>query len=384
MFENPFTPTFGGKPDFFFGRHALLERFDEALANRGSADRALFITGNRGCGKTALLEQFSMRAERHGWLSVDINSENALEVLTRSLVRHQAATREVAPELEVSILGSGGRVGGVSSSKTVAFDKKDIELILLEACKEHPEGIMLTIDEIQKIDLDDLSLICGAFQMASRKGFDVIMAVAGLPYSHDAVIQHEGCTYMRRAPHESLSVFTHDEARDAFVEAFGHVKGLGLGEAALERLVAASYGHPFFIQLAGYALVKHANSVTKAKTYRLTEDDVESVLPEVIRDYEARSLVPILSALTKSERAYLDAMAANAGADGKVMSTGITQELGKSTKQLSMTRKKLLDQGIIVAPAHGVVMFNIPYLRPYLAMRTNGESDSSLAEEWQF
>ena len=134
MFENPFTPTFGGKPDFFFGRHALLERFDEALANRGSADRALFITGNRGCGKTALLEQFSMRAERHGWLSVDINSENALEVLTRSLVRHQAATREVAPELEVSILGSGGRVGGVSSSKTVAFDKKDIELILLEAC----------------------------------------------------------------------------------------------------------------------------------------------------------------------------------------------------------------------------------------------------------
>lgn len=66
------------------------------------------------------------------------------------------------------------------------------------------------------------------------------------------------------------------------------------------------------------------------------------------------------------------------------MSTGIAQELGKSTKQLSMTRKKLLDQGIIVAPAHGVVMFNIPYLRPYLAMRTNGESDSSLAEEWQF
>ena len=30
MFKNPFTPTFGGKPDFFFGRRGILDDFDKA------------------------------------------------------------------------------------------------------------------------------------------------------------------------------------------------------------------------------------------------------------------------------------------------------------------------------------------------------------------
>lgn len=48
MFKNPFTPLFGGKPDCFFGRRAILDCFDLALRDKGSADRALFITGSRG------------------------------------------------------------------------------------------------------------------------------------------------------------------------------------------------------------------------------------------------------------------------------------------------------------------------------------------------
>lgn len=55
MFSNPFTPIFGGRPDFFFGRKAVLTRFDAAMVDQGSEDRVLFVTGNRGCGKTALL-----------------------------------------------------------------------------------------------------------------------------------------------------------------------------------------------------------------------------------------------------------------------------------------------------------------------------------------
>ena len=66
MFSNPFTPIFGGRPDFFFGRKAVLTRFDAAMVDQGSEDRVLFVTGNRGCGKTALLEQISMRAQASG------------------------------------------------------------------------------------------------------------------------------------------------------------------------------------------------------------------------------------------------------------------------------------------------------------------------------
>ena len=62
MFTNPFTPIFGGKPGLFFGRTDILRRFDLAMVDQGSEDRAIFFTGTRGCGKTALLEQLSIRA----------------------------------------------------------------------------------------------------------------------------------------------------------------------------------------------------------------------------------------------------------------------------------------------------------------------------------
>ena len=62
MFVNPFSPIFGGKPDVFFGRDEILKLFDLAMIDSGSDYRAIFITGTRGSGKTALLEQFSIRA----------------------------------------------------------------------------------------------------------------------------------------------------------------------------------------------------------------------------------------------------------------------------------------------------------------------------------
>ena len=62
MFVNPFTPIFGGKPGLFFGRSDILKRFDLAMIESGSENRAMFFTGTRGSGKTALLEQISIRA----------------------------------------------------------------------------------------------------------------------------------------------------------------------------------------------------------------------------------------------------------------------------------------------------------------------------------
>ena len=128
-----------------------------------------------------------------------------------------------------------------------------------EACGAAEKGMFVSIDEVQKISLDDLSAICGAFQMASRKGYDVMLAIAGLPYAYDRIIQHEGCTYMRRSVHIRLGVFDRKEAAEAFLEAFGSIRGLSVEDEALSCLVQASYGHPYFIQLAGYALVDYVN-----------------------------------------------------------------------------------------------------------------------------
>ena len=121
MFHNPFTPVFGGKPQLFFGRREMLSRFDLALADAGSEDRALFITGTRGSGKTALIEQLSMKANARGYRVIDLGPDDTAEVLVRSLVRHESVTRTVSPQASVSILGTGGSVSAGSVSKTTSW-----------------------------------------------------------------------------------------------------------------------------------------------------------------------------------------------------------------------------------------------------------------------
>ena len=75
MFINPFSPIFGGKPGVFFGREEILRLFDHAMIDLGSEDRAMFITGTRGSGKTALREQFSIRAVNKKRTVIDLGQK---------------------------------------------------------------------------------------------------------------------------------------------------------------------------------------------------------------------------------------------------------------------------------------------------------------------
>ena len=84
MFSNPFTPIFGGKPDVFFGREKVLHLFDYAMIDAGSDNRAIFITGTRGSGKTALLEQLSIRAEARKRKVIDLGPEDTISQAFKS------------------------------------------------------------------------------------------------------------------------------------------------------------------------------------------------------------------------------------------------------------------------------------------------------------
>lgn len=382
MFANPFTPIFGGKPDFFFGRKEILARFRRALVLHGSEDRTLFITGARGSGKTALVEQLSRRALAAGWDVIDLNADHALQSLFRQIQEYDVSSSTVDPKLELKILGSGGSLSGRSTTKTAHYGVDDVDVLFRRACERASKGFFVSIDEMQKVPLDDVSKICGAFQMASRKGFDVILVVAGLPYSFEPAIQHDGCTYLRRSVHEELGLFPADDVVEAFREAFDRIEGLDLEDSALDRLVGYSSGHPYMIQLLGFHLVESINESTISTHYRVSTDDVEEVLPIVMDAYERRALRPILDALPPESLAYLVAMVKTMD-ETHVSSTGaISKELEKTHQQLSSTRKALIDEGIIVSCGYGKVRFAIPYLRRYLATSSIDVSSGDLLELW--
>lgn len=373
---NPFTPVFGGKPDCFFGRENILARFDAALVDRGSDHRALFITGSRGYGKTALIEQLSQRAAAAGWTTADVGPTDPIGTLLRHLAPFDETTSTLDPEVEVSVLGSGGKLKVGSRSASVHLSRDDFEYLFLQACNKPGYRLFVSIDEIQKVPLDDMALICGAFQMASRKGCDVALAIAGLPYSYDRIIHHDGCTFMRRAVRHELGPLAPCDVEEALASTFSGLKRLCVTKEALARLVEGSKGHPYMMQLEGFYAVEHANTQLAEENGRVARaiggkraamlEDVAPVLSQARMTFRDRAIAPLVEELSTIERDYLGAMARKLDGRRWARTAGIAAELGRSPNQLSQVRKRLLDQGIVVTPARGELAFFIPYLADYL------------------
>ena len=366
MFTNPFSPIFGGKPDVFFGRENILKLFEYAMLDPGSDDRAIFITGTRGCGKTSLLEQLSIRAKSRKRKVIDLGPENTIAQIINALTDYDEITKTVNPQANVNILGVGGGIGAGSVSKTKHIGRDDLQLVLIEACSKYDKGILITVDEIQKVPIDDVSTLCNAFQMASRKGCDIMLAVAGLPYAYSKVIKHEGCTYLRRATHEELGLFTWDEAASSFNRIFSDIKGLVVDSSIIDKLNIACYGHPYIIQLLGYHLILHINNNVSEKKHVVTDDEVKIATTNAIFAYEQRALKPLLDELPNNEKEYLTKMSECLNSDRLADTAEIARRLGTAQNKLSKTRAFLIDHGIIASPERGKVMFCIPYLADYV------------------
>ncbi|MBR4344429.1 MAG: AAA family ATPase [Lachnospiraceae bacterium] len=366
MFENPFSPIFGGKPNVFFGREAILKLFEHAMIDTGSEDRAMFITGTRGSGKTALLEQLSIRAGAKNRVVIDLGPENMILQLVHILAGFDEITKTISPQASVNVLGIGGGISTGAISKTERIGRENLQELLLEACSNSKKGILITVDEIQKVPTEDVSSLCNAFQMVSRKGYDIMLVVAGLPYAYSEIIRHEGCTYLRRATHVELGLFTWDEAEEAFEKAFSLIKGLMVDKELIDKLNQASFGHPYLMQLLGYHLVLLINDLKPEKKHQADEKEIEEATANAIYAYEQRALKPLLDELPNSEKMYLTKMSECLNADRLAVSSDIARKMGVKQNYLSRSRSYLIDHGIIAAPEHGKVMFCIPYLADFV------------------
>ena len=193
-----------------------------------------------------------------------------------------------------------------------------------------------------------------------------MLAVAGLPYAYSDITRHEGCTYLRRASHEEIGLFTWDEAADALSQVFSVIKGLHIDQLSLDRINQISYGHPYLMQLLGYHLILQVNSQNPGKKYTVIEEDLKEAETSALLSYEQRALKPLFEELPENEKQYLISMAKCIGEDRLILTSDIARFLGATQNKLSRTRAYLIDQGIIAAPEHGKVMFCIPYLADYV------------------
>jgi hypothetical protein len=362
--QNPFRPTFGVTPPVLAGRDQLIEEFEEALADGpGAPGRATLFTGARGAGKTVMLNAVEDRAREAGWVVV---SETATPGFVGRLGRQHlpALLRTFDPEAvrrRLSGLTAPFNAGGLSweiveRHVVEAGLRSQVEL-LSGLLAENGTGVLLTLDEIHRRQLDELRELATTVQHAFREEREVAFVGAGLGSAVSDLLNDDVLTFLRRAERHQLGPVERDEVERALREPI-LAGGRRVADDALAAMVEGARGYPFLIQLVG------------AQTWRLQPEQAEITLEQALRGVaNARRRLgrlvhePALAGVSEIDRAFLHAMAED---DGPSRMAEIAGRLNVTMSYAGQYRLRLIAAELIEPVRRGYVDFALPYLREYL------------------
>lgn len=360
---NPFTPTFGTSPALLVGRGPVITEFADALDDGpGSPARALLLSGQRGVGKTALLNALEDEAKKRGWLTI---SETALTGLIER-IRTDHLPRLLAehdPRGNVERRFSGftvpARMGGVSFDTDKRHQPAPTLRSQLTELSDHlaknGTGVVITIDEIAPDTLEDLRAIAATVQHLFREDRPIAVIMAGLPQSVESLLDASGITFLRRALHHPLGAVSRVDARQGLQVPVAEA-GLTWSDEALDQAVEATRGYPYMLQLVGF----HAY---RAATGQICAAEVDAAIDRATRDVSSLVHRPTISSLTAVEVNFLEAMAED---DGPSLTSEIAERMGKTIVYVGQYRRRLLDKHIITAPERGLVALAMPGMREHL------------------
>ncbi|MDO5512654.1 ATP-binding protein, partial [Corynebacterium sp.] len=179
--SNPFRPTFGASPYHWEGRAVVLEEFSRGLAGYpGEPSRSMVIDGTRGIGKTVLLTELEDIAAQHGWIVLRATGRGeAVRTLVDTTIPQKII--ELSPphgRTVTAVQVSGFRVDTeildtTEPVPTLGTRMRDL-LALLRGT-----GVLITVDEVQDADPDNLSDIAVTHQDLIRDDHHVALAMAG-------------------------------------------------------------------------------------------------------------------------------------------------------------------------------------------------------------
>ncbi len=375
--RNPYAPGAGAPPPALVGRDRQIQDFDIAIQRLalGRHAKSLMLTGLRGVGKTVLLHRFCRIASSHRWVYIQLEAgenqrfaESIASSLRSGILRLSAGRRMTARARRAlgvlrtfqlrwglpngSVLEANlDPVPGIADSGFLDYDLEGLFTEVGELARERDVGVLLTVDEIQYLNVAELAALIVGLHRVSQEQLPFMVAAAGLPSV--PALAGEAKSYSERLFSFPVIGNLHaEQAREALVTPAAE-EGVLWHPDALESVVDVTEGYPYFLQEFG----KQVWDISDG-TNALTLDDVELALPIAMDELDTGFFRVRFDRSTKSERAYLGAMA-SLGA-GPYQSGQVASLLGKTTAQVGVVRDGLIKRGLCYAPSHGVIAFTVP------------------------
>jgi len=372
-------------PPFLAGRDKDVQTFGALLERleAGQQGRSLIYSGLRGVGKTVLLLEFEKLAVARGWDctgAVEIGATTDFRTsisrmthrLLRGLSRKQAIKHHVTQALGVlkafNVTAPGGfqlsidvsAIAGTADSGDIEEDLTELLLEVGDAARAGGTGVVYLVDEMQNLEQVAMGALCMAFHKLAQQQLTVALVGAGLP-PLPAQLRAVKPYAERLFEYFPLGKLTDAAARSALVTPATRI-GAAYEEGAVELILAAADGYPYFIQECGRVVWDQAG-VSPITTAAAAEalPVAQEILDEEFFDNRVEQA-------THEECRY---MAAIADLGNGPQSTGeVTERAGyKKRASSGKARQALIRKGLIYDPEYGTVDFTVPHFAQFMRRR---------------
>jgi hypothetical protein len=390
--SSPYRPGFNQAPMVLAGREDVLTAAEEAIAIAALDRRTpapLLLVGARGVGKTVLLGEIAERAGvAHGWPHAH------LEVTPSAPFAPQLA-QTVASTLELLEGAPGARrlratdavlraqLPGVGAEVHLArqpqgegdptLEIADVLRGLAERLMARKTGVVLTVDEAQLADRDEMTRFAAALQEGTGKDWPLVAVLAGLRSIRD---HRRMPSYFERAEWHELGSLDQAATLEALTEP-AIAAGRPFEPAAAAELAGETGGYPYAIQLYGH----HAWRASAGQD-RITVDAARRAARTGGAQLERGLYAQRWAQASPREQEYLIALASQHAEGQPITGGAVARRLNATPAQLSQHRARLIEKGTIVAEGD-TLSFAVPGMAAYVLRATDADEARTLAEQRQ-
>ncbi|RRQ26215.1 ATP-binding protein [Rhodococcus sp. Eu-32] len=379
---NPFKPGSGLRPPALEGRTRQREEFDLLVvrSKRRNYDRGMVLSGLRGVGKTTLLNNLAEHAERQGWLTIGIEArpnDSGIAAVRAKLgnelalsLRRFSRTHRLRKAMDELIALAKGFTLGVglgpanvelridqpAASGDIDIDLEELVEAISAVMKKQGTAFGLFIDEMQDLDGDLLGALLAVQHRASQREWPFFLIGAGLP-SLPSVLADTRSYAERQFSYSTIGPLSPTDAADALAIPVREHGGAFTTDA-LDILVEASGGYPYFLQEFGKAIWNIAASST------FDTDDAHLAVEDGRRALDGGFFPSRWTRATDRERRYMRALALTGESNPR--SGRVAAEMGLTTTSVSDIRDSAIKKGLIWAPEHGRISFTVPGMADFI------------------
>ena len=374
--RNPFTPTFGASPLVVGDRDRFVAEISAALETgpRHPAYTTL-ITGERGMGKTVLLNEIEDMAHRCGWRVLDAIATDG-RFIDELIEGGLELLEELRPDdsrmtgVHGQLLGIGGGIEQVASGRRDESVRNAAFRSVLKELATHffdtGTGLLITVDELHTADIAETRRFGAAIQKITRRAQQPIAFVgAGLPRLLTDLMSGDAATFLQRCHRLEVGPLDITVVKQVLADTF-RLAGSHIAGDALHAAATASGGHPYMTQLVGYEIWNSARIPAGGISVGVAAEGI-AVARGVSADI---FVVPVWDTLSQVDRAFMTAMLLD---QTETAVSDIAERTGMSPKQVSAYRSRLILKNVVLAARYGYVTFAQPAVREWLRAKLQEE-----------